>query len=73
MAESLVIVLKACGDDLSRENIMKQATNLRNVPLPLLLPGITLNTGPEDYFPIKQMRLQRFDGAKWVLFGDAIQ
>lgn len=73
MAESLVLVLKACGDDLSRENIMKQATHLQNVRLPLLLPGITLNTSPNDYYPIKQMQLQRFDGTKWVLFGDVIQ
>ncbi|WP_298261910.1 ABC transporter substrate-binding protein [Bradyrhizobium sp.] len=60
-------VLRRCGDDLTRENLMAVATHLQGVYLPALLPGITVNTTPDDYDPIKQMRLQRFDGRKWQL------
>ncbi|HXJ83208.1 MAG TPA: ABC transporter substrate-binding protein [Candidatus Methylomirabilis sp.] len=63
-------VLKQCGNDLSRENIMKQAANLKNVELPLLLPGIKVNTGPADFAPIEQEQLAKFDGERWVLFGE---
>jgi ABC-type branched-subunit amino acid transport system substrate-binding protein len=70
-AQTLVEVLKKCGNDLSRENVMKQAANL-DLALPLLHDGIRIKTGPKDFFPIKQMRLMRFDGTKWVAFGDAI-
>jgi branched-chain amino acid transport system substrate-binding protein len=68
----MVQVLKQCGDDLSRENVMKQATNLKELELPTLLPGIRVNTGPTNYHPITQMRLQKWDGNTWVLFGDTI-
>jgi branched-chain amino acid transport system substrate-binding protein len=68
----MVQVLKQCGDDLSRENVMKQATNLKDVEEPTLLPGIHLNTSPTNYHPITQMRLQKWDGNTWVLFGDII-
>jgi hypothetical protein len=57
-AQTLVEVLKQCGDDLTRENIMRQAANLHNLQLGMLLPGITLNTGPFDFAPIKQALLQ---------------
>ena len=66
----MVEVLKQCGNDLTREHIMKQATSLHDVTLPMLQPGIVLNTGPTDYFPVKQMRPVRFDGKTWVPFGD---
>jgi branched-chain amino acid transport system substrate-binding protein len=66
----MVVVLKQCGNDLSRENIMKQAANLKNVELPILLPGIKVNTGPNDYAPIEQEQLAKFNGEKWELFGD---
>ena len=66
-------VLRRCGDDLTRENLMTVATHLHGVRMPALLPGITLNTSPTDYDPIKQMRLQRFDGHRWVLFTEIIQ
>ncbi len=69
----LVHVLKQCGDDLSRENILRQATNIKNLELPTLLPGMKINTSPDNYRPIRQMRLQRFDGATWQLFGDLIE
>jgi len=64
--------LKQCGDDLTRENVMTQAANLKNFNLPLLLPGITINTSPSDYRVIRQVQLQRFDGKQWVRFGDVI-
>lgn len=70
VSQSLVHVLKQCGNDLSRANIMKQAANIRDLPLPLLLPGIKLNTSPTDYYPIEQEQLARFDGERWVLFGE---
>jgi branched-chain amino acid transport system substrate-binding protein len=65
-AEALVQVLKQSGDDLTRENVMRQAANLKGVELPMMLPGIKLNTSPTDYTPIKQMNLRRFDGKTWV-------
>ena len=68
----MVAVLKACGDNLTRENVMKQATSLQNVALPMLLPGITLSTSATDFAPIKQMQLEKFDGTSWKLFGEVI-
>ncbi len=70
-AQTMEQVLRQCGDDLSRENIMAQAANLRDLALPMLLPGITINTAPDDFRPIEQMRLQRFNGTKWELTEDA--
>jgi branched-chain amino acid transport system substrate-binding protein len=66
----LTHTLKQCGNDLSRENIMRQAANLKNVELPLLLPGIKVNTGPNDHAPIEQEQLAKFDGERWVTFGE---
>ena len=66
-------VLKQCGDDFSRENVMKQAGNITNLALPSLLPGITINTSPTNFHPIRQMRLQRWNGTRWELFGDIIE
>ena len=68
----MVHVLKQCGDDLTRENIMKQAANIKNFSSEVMLPGIKVNTGPNDFFPIEQMQLMRFDGEAWRLFGDVI-
>jgi len=70
VAQTLVQVLKQCGNDLSRENILKQAANLRNLELPLLLPGIKINTSAADHAPIEQEQLAKFDGERWVLFGE---
>jgi branched-chain amino acid transport system substrate-binding protein len=70
-AQTLVQVLQQCGDDLSRENIMKQALQL-NMDLPMAQPGVRVQTSPTDAFPMKQMRLVRFDGTAWVPFGEAI-
>ncbi len=72
VAQTLVQVLKQCGNDLTRENVMKQAANLKNLEMPMLLPGIKINTGPNDFAPIKQMQLQKFDGTTWRLFGTAL-
>jgi branched-chain amino acid transport system substrate-binding protein len=69
-AQALVHVLAKCGDDLTREHVMHQANHLDGVALPLLLPGIKLKTRPTDHFPIKQLQLVRFDGHRWVSFGD---
>jgi ABC-type branched-subunit amino acid transport system substrate-binding protein len=65
-------ILTGSGNDLSRENIMKQATHMKDVPVSLLLPGILVNTTPTDYHPVKQMQLRRFDGVRWVSFGGLI-
>jgi len=69
---AVVQILKACGDDLTRENVMKQASHL-DMELPLLLPGIRLRTTPTDLRPIKQMRLVRFNGQRYVLFSDVLE
>ena len=69
-AAALVELLKRCGDDLTRENVMRQAASLRDVELPMLLPGVRMNTSPTDYVPFKQMQMRRFDGTRWVRFGE---
>jgi branched-chain amino acid transport system substrate-binding protein len=71
-AQTMALVLKAAGDNLTRANIMKQAASLKNVQLDGLLPGITLNTSPTDFAPIEQLQLMRFKGERWELFGDII-
>ena len=72
VAQTLVQVLKQCGDDLTRENIMKQAANLKDFRTEVLLPGIAINTSPSDFAPISQLQLMRFKGEKWELFGEVI-
>ncbi len=72
VAQTMVHVLQQCGDDLTRENVMRQAANLKNVELPMLLPGVKLNTSATDFYPIEQMQLARFDGKRWVLFGEVL-
>ena len=72
VAQTLVQVLKQCGDDLTRENVMKQAANLKDFRTEVLLPGIKINTSPTDFAPISQLQLMRFKGEKWELFGDVI-
>ncbi|HEV2550480.1 MAG TPA: ABC transporter substrate-binding protein [Stellaceae bacterium] len=71
-AQTLEIVLRQCGDDLTRANVMRQAANLRDVQLPMMLPGILINTNPTNFRPIRHMQLQRFDGTRWVLFGGIV-
>ena len=72
VTQTLVEVLKKCGDDLTRENIMKQAASLKDFRTEVLLPGIKINTGPDDFAPIGQLQLMKFKGEKWDLFGDVI-
>ena len=72
-AATMVQVLKQAGDDLSRENIMRQATNLRDLELPMLLPGIKVSTSSTDYYPVQQLQLMRFNGKRWERFGDVLQ
>jgi branched-chain amino acid transport system substrate-binding protein len=67
--QALVEVLRRCGNDLSRENVMRQAASLRDFEVDVLLPGIKVNTGPTDFFPVEQMQMRRFDGRVWELFG----
>jgi ABC-type branched-subunit amino acid transport system substrate-binding protein len=71
-AQLMVKVLEMCGDELTREDVMKQATNLKHVVLDVLLPGIAINTTPNDYRIFKQVQMERFDGERWVLFGPII-
>ena len=71
-AQTLVQVLKQCGDDLTRENVMRQAANLRNFEVRVLLPGIRITTSPTDFYPIEQVQLARFDGKRWVLLGEVL-
>ena len=63
-------ILRQCGDNLTRDNLMKQAASLKNLEFPLLLPGVKVNTGPDDFYPLQSMQLARFEGDHWVLFGD---
>jgi branched-chain amino acid transport system substrate-binding protein len=72
VAQLMVEVLKNCKDDLSRDNILKQATNLNGLQLPMLLPGIKVYTEPGNVTPIRQIQMARFDGKSWVLFGDVL-
>ncbi len=72
VAQTLVQVLKQCGDNLTRENIMKQAASLKDFRTEVLLPGIKINTSPTDYAPISSLQLMRFKGDRWELFGDVI-
>jgi ABC-type branched-subunit amino acid transport system substrate-binding protein len=72
VAQTLVQVLKQCGDDLTRENIMKQAANLKDFRTEVLLPSIKINTSPTDFAPLSQLQLMKFKGEKWELFGDII-
>jgi branched-chain amino acid transport system substrate-binding protein len=71
-AQTMVQVLKQCGDDLTRENVMKQAASLKGFSPDMILPGVTINTSPTDFAPIKQLQMMRFKGEKWELFGDII-
>jgi ABC-type branched-subunit amino acid transport system substrate-binding protein len=71
-AMTLAAVVKQCGHELTRENVMRQATSLKDLELPMLLRGIKVNTSQTDYYPIEQLQLIRFDGAHWVRFGEVL-
>jgi branched-chain amino acid transport system substrate-binding protein len=72
VAMTLEHVLERCGDDLTRENVMAQAASIEGLELPMLLPGVVIDTSASDFYPIESMKLAKFDGAKWVLFGEVI-
>ena len=72
-AALLVQVLKQCGDDLTRANLMKQVTSIDHLALPMLVPGIDVSTSPTNYYPIRAQRMQRFDGTRWLPFGSVIK
>ncbi|MGL4262601.1 MAG: ABC transporter substrate-binding protein [Afipia sp.] len=72
VAQTLVHVLKACGDNLTRENVMKQAASIKDLQLNVLLPGVKINTSATNFAPIAQLQLQKFKGDRWVLFGDVM-
>jgi branched-chain amino acid transport system substrate-binding protein len=72
VAQGLEQVLKACGDNLTRENVMKQAASIKDLELGGLLPGVKVNTSPTDFAPLSQLQLQKFNGDKWDLFGDIV-
>ena len=72
VSQTLIAVLKACGNNLMRENVMKQAASIHDLKLPLLLPGISVSTSATDFAPIKQMQLEKFDGTTWEMFGPVI-
>ena len=65
-------VLKQCGNDLSRDNVMKQAASVKDFEPPMVLPGMKINTSPTNFSPIRQMQLAKFDGQSWQLFGDLL-
>ena len=73
VAQTLVQVLSQCGDDLTRENVMRQAANLHDLRLPMVLPGIAINTRPDHYAPIEQMQMMRFTAESWALFGPILK
>ncbi len=72
VAQTFVQTIRQSGDDLTRENVMKQAANLKDLQLGMLLPGITINTNPTDFAPIKQMQMEKFNGERWELFGPVL-
>ena len=72
VAQTMVGVLKAAGNNLTRENLMKQAASIHDEKLPMLLPGIMVSTSANDFAPIKQMQLMKWDGTTWKLFGEVI-
>ena len=71
-AQTVVQVLKQAGDNLTRENIIKQAASLKDFAPDTLLPGVKINTGATDFYPIEQLQMMQFKGQKWDLFGPVI-
>jgi branched-chain amino acid transport system substrate-binding protein len=72
LAQIMLFTLERCGDNLTRDNVMYQATHMHDVEFPMLLPGIKINTTPTNYRGFNQMQLEKFDGKRWVLFGNII-
>ena len=72
VSETMRHVLTECGDNLTRANLMKQAASMHDLVVPILLPGIKINTSPTDFYPIQSVQLARFDGETWQLFGEVL-
>jgi hypothetical protein len=72
-AATMVQALTQCGDDLSRDNIMRQATNIKKFHAPMLMPGVTIDTAPDNFTPIRRLQLARFNGENWEPFGEVMQ
>jgi hypothetical protein len=72
-AQLMVDILKRCGDNLTRENVLKEATVYNDTPLPLLVPGVGYTATPTDHTPFRAARMYRFDGTRWVGFGDVVK
>jgi len=72
VSQTLRHVLEKCGDDLTRENLMKQAASIQGLKVKMLLPGITVNTSANDFYPIEAMQMQKFEGQEWIRFGEII-
>jgi branched-chain amino acid transport system substrate-binding protein len=72
VAQTLVTVLKACGDNLTRENVIKQAASIKDLPLDGLLPGVMINTSVTDFAPLSQLQLMKFKGGTWERFGEIL-
>lgn len=72
-AELMAEVLRRCGDNLTRANVLKQATSLKGFSMPILLPGVTVDTSPTNYFPFGELQMERYDGTRWAPFGKPIK
>ena len=72
LAQIMLYILERCGDNLTRDNVMYQATHMHDVEFPMLLPGIKVNTSPTNYRGFNQLQLEKFDGKRWVQFGEII-
>ena len=71
--ELMAEVLRRCGDDLTRANVLQQATHLKDITMPMLLPGVTVETSPTNYFPFGELQMERYDGKRWAPFGKPIK
>jgi hypothetical protein len=72
MAQLMAEVLRRCGDDVTRANVLRQATSLKDFTMPMLLPGLAVSTSPTNYFPFRGMQMERYDGVRWVPFGKPV-
>jgi branched-chain amino acid transport system substrate-binding protein len=72
-AQLATYILRKCGDDLTRDNVLKQATTLSNPPIGMVVEGVTISTSPDNYLPFESARLVRFDGAKWNIFDQPVK
>ena len=72
-AQLMAEVLRRCGDDLTRANLLKQATSIKGYRMPMMLPGLSVETSATDYAPIRGLQMERYDGTRWVPFGKPVE